>query len=245
MIRTIVAIVFIVLFLILSLPVWLVLQLIGLFSPESKAMASLAIIRWAFSAVLFITGTKITVKGKENIPEDRAVLYVANHRSIFDILINYVYMKRPTGFISKIEMKKVPIFNMWMKNIGCLFLDRNDIRQGMQTILKAVDSVKKGTSIFIFPEGTRSKVEGEFLPFKGGSFKIAEKSSCDVIPVTIVGSADIFEDHKPKVKKTHVIIEYGKPFVTRDMSKEEIKALPEAARQLIIETHERNKEEAV
>lgn len=245
MIRSILAILFIILFLVLSLPVWLILQLVGLFSQESKDMASLAIIRWAFSMVLFITATKITVKGEENIPDDRAVLYVSNHRSIFDILINYIYMKRPTGFISKVEMKKVPIFNMWMKNIGCLFLDRKDIRQGMQTILKAIDSVKKGTSIFIFPEGTRSKVEGEFLPFKGGSFKIAEKSLCDVIPVTIVGSGNIFEDHKPRVKKTHVTIEYGKPFVTKDMSREEIKALPESARQLIIDTYTRIKEEAV
>lgn len=242
MIRLIIALLVVVLYLVLTLPVLLVLWIVGLTDKTKKDMWSLHCIKFAFRMLLFVCGTKVDVIGEENIPTDRAVLYIGNHRSIFDILINYINMKRPSGFISKIEIKKVPIFNIWMKNIGCLFLDRDNIKQGMQTILDAVNSVKNGTSIFIFPEGTRSKVEGEFGQFKGGSFKIAEKSNCDIVPVSIVNSGAIFEDHKPFVKKTHVIVEYCKPIPTAGLDKEAKKALPDDVRNIIIEAYNRNRE---
>ena len=175
MLRLIIAGITVALFLILTLPVLFVLWIVGKFNMPAKDRASFAIIKWAFGLVLFICGTKLSVYGKENIPKDRSVLFVGNHRSIFDILILYVNAIKPTGIISKKEMDRVPIFNIWMRNIGCLFLDRDDIKQGLKVILTAVDKVKNGMSMAIFPEGTRCKTEGVFLPFKGGSFKIAEK----------------------------------------------------------------------
>ena len=112
-----------------------------------------------------------------------------------------------------------------MRNLHCLFLDRENIRQGMETILKGIEKLKSGISIFIFPEGTRNKVNDSFLPFHGGSFKLAEKSGCPIIPVSLNNTADIFEDHFPKIKKAHVIIEYGKPIVIKELPPENKKNL--------------------
>lgn len=243
MLRIIIAGIFVVLFLILSLPVLFVLWIVGLFNIQAKAEASHAIIKWAFSAVLVLTGTDITVYGRENIPDDGNVLFVGNHRSIFDILILYVNTKRPTGIISKKEMNKVPIFNIWMRNIGCLFLDREDIRQGLKTILAAVDLVKAGMCMAIFPEGTRNKEEGTFLPFKGGSFKIAEKSGCDVLPFTVIGSAAIFEDHKPKIKKAKVVLAFGEAIRTEGLKRDELKQIPELAREKVMDMYKEHVEE--
>ncbi len=240
MIRIIIAGIAVVLFLILTLPVLLVLWIVGRFNKGAKDRASQAIIKWAFKMVLFICGTKLTVYGRENVPDDRSVLFVGNHRSIFDILILYVNTKMPTGIISKKEMGKFPIFNIWMKNIGCLFLDRDDIKQGLKTILTAVDMVKNGMCMAIYPEGTRNKVEGSFLPFKGGSFKIAEKSGCDVIPFTVIGSAAIFEDHKPWIRKAKVVLSFGEPIKTEGLSRDEIKTIPERSRQAVIEMYEKH-----
>ena len=78
-----------------------------------------------------------------------------------------------------------------MKNLHCLFLDRKDIKQGLKTILEGIEKVKSGISICIFPEGTRNKVNDTFLPFHEGSFKIAEKSGCPIIPMSIYNSAAI------------------------------------------------------
>ncbi len=228
------------LFLVLTLPVLLILWIVGLKNPAARDKASQAIIQWAFRLLLFICGVKADVYGKENIPDDRSVLFVGNHRSIFDILLLYTNTKLPTGIIAKKEMDRLPIFNLWMRYIGCLFLDRDDIKQGLKTILTAIEKVKGGMCMAIFPEGTRNKVEGTFLPFKGGSFKIAEKSGCDVVPFTVIGAAAVFEDHKPWIKKAHVIICFGEPIHTKDMSKEELKHISDLARDKVIQMYEKN-----
>lgn len=242
MIRTVIVFLVAFLFLLFSIPLLLIEWIIGKFNPAAKDRSSLAIVKWAFRVLLFLSGTKVTVKGTENLPTDRSVLYVGNHQSYFDIIINYVYVSGITGFISKKEMNKVPSLRIWMRNVKCLFLDRDDLKQSMKIILTAIDYVKNGISIFIFPEGTRNKDdEDNLLPFKAGSFKIATKSGCDIIPVSINNSASVFEKHFPRIQKAHVVLEYGKPIQTKDLDKEQIKNLPETVRGKVIEMHESNK----
>ena len=242
MIRTIILFIIIVLFLVFSFPILIYEAILGKRNPAARDKSALAWAKWAFGIVLGICGTKVTVKGVENIPTDRSVLYICNHQSYFDIIINYMYVPTPTGFISKKEVEKVPSLRSWMRNLRCLFLDRDDIKQSLGIILKAIDYVKEGISIFIFPEGTRTKDEYEILPFKAGSFKIATKSGCEIVPVSINNSAAIFEKQFPKIKKAHVVLEYGKPISTKDLDKEQLKALHDRVRDEIIAMHDANKE---
>lgn len=238
MIRIIVAGLFVVLFLVLSIPVLIVEWIVGKFNQQAKDNSSMHIIQWAFRVVLKIAGTNLVAYGTENIPTDRSVLFVGNHRSIFDILILYVNVKKPTGIIAKKELGKVPLLKRWMYNIRCIFLDRDNIKEGLKMVLNAIEMVKSGINIAIFPEGTRNKDNGTFLPFKGGSFKIAEKSGCDVIPFAIINSAAIFEDQKPRLKKTKAIIVFGEPIKTAGLPKEELKLIPEKARDSVIALYE-------
>lgn len=242
MIRIILVASFVILFLIFSIPLLIAEWMIGKFNMELKNTSSLAIVNWAFRVCLFFAGTKITVIGEENVPKDTPVLYVGNHRSYFDILITYVRVPRPTGYIAKIEMLKWPLLVNWMKNLHCLFLDRSDIKQGLKTILTGIEKVKSGISICIFPEGTRNKTNDTFLEFHEGSFKIAEKTGCPIIPMTINNSADIFEDHLPKIRKTHVVLEYGKPIIIKELPKEDQKRLGIYTLAIIKETYFKNKE---
>ena len=199
MIRFIFVVLFVVLFLILSTPLMLVEWIIGKFNPGLKDRSSLAIVNWAFRWVIRLSGTKVIAIGEENIPTDTAVLYVGNHRSFFDVVLTYVRVPRPTGYIAKKEMLKWPLLNIWMKDLHCLFLDRQDIKAGLKTILQAIEKAKNGISICIFPEGTRNKNkdELELLPFHEGSFKIASKSGCAIIPMAMNNTAEIFEAHMP------------------------------------------------
>lgn len=242
MIRLILVALFIVLFLVLSIPVMLVEWIIGKFNQDLKDRSSLAIVLWAFRCIRFLCGTKVIALGEENIPKDTPVLYVGNHRSYFDVVLTYIRVPRPTGYIAKIEMKKVPLLNVWMKNLHCLFLDRNDIKQGLKTILAGVEKVKNGISICIFPEGTRNTVADTFLPFHEGSFKIAEKGKIPIIPMSIVNSADIYEDHLPFIKKTTVVIDYGKPIYLEELDKETKKSLGTYVSNIIQETYFKDKE---
>ncbi len=222
MIRIIVALIAIILFFTVSFFLILPVEwIIGKFNPKVKEESSLAIVKWAFRLVILISGCKPRVIGHENVPKDEAVLYICNHLSFFDIIITYTLVPGQTCYISKKE-NRVPVLAQYMKNIHCLFLDRKDIKQGMKVILTAIDYVKNGISVCIFPEGTRSRT-GELLPFKEGSFKIASKSGCKIIPVAISGSSAIFEDHFPLLKKGEVIVEYGKPFTIKELSPEDQK----------------------
>lgn len=242
MIRLVLVLLFVVLFLICSIPLLIIESLIGKFNMDVKNRSSLAIVNWAFRVCLLIAGVKVTVIGEENVPKDQPVLYVGNHRSYFDILITYVRVPRPTGYIAKKEILRIPLLRDWMKRLHCLFLDRKDIKQGMKTILEGIEKINSGISICIFPEGTRNKVNDTFLPFHEGSFKIAEKSGCPIIPMSINNAAAIFEDHIPKIKKAHVVLEYGKPIYMSEMTREEKKGIGAKVQEIIKETYFKNKE---
>ena len=243
MIRFIIDASFVVLFLILSIPLLIAEWIIGKFDQSLKDRCSLAIISWGFRQVERLSGTKVIVIGKENIPQDTAVLYVGNHRSFYDIILTYARMTTLTGFVSKKETLRYPLLSHWMRNLHCLFLDRDNIKEGLKTILEAIEKVKSGISIFIFPEGTRNKTNDSFLPFHAGSFKIAEKGNVPIIPVTLVNTAAIFEDHLPKVKKATVVIEYGKPVYLEELDKETRKHISTYVFQIISDTYFRNKNE--
>lgn len=241
MIRFILIVIFVVSFLIFFSPVMFVLWLISKKKPSIKDKASRAIIYRAFGVVRFIAGTKLVVLGKNNIPTDSAVLYVGNHRSYFDIILSYISVPGITGFIAKKEMNRYPLLRGWMRYIHCLFLDRDDIRQGMQTILTGIEKVKSGISIFVFPEGTRNKSDDEFLPFKAGSLKIAEKSGCPIVPVAINNSDEVFEKHLPRIYKTTVVIEFAPPIYPNQLDKEARKELPETVVNTIKAMYEKNR----
>ena len=241
MIRFIFVAATVILFLILSIPLMLVEFLIGKKNRHLRDVQSLAVIQCVFRLILRMAGVKITVKGRENVPTDQAVLYVGNHRSYFDILVGYVTVPSLTGFVAKKEMEKIPLLSTWMKYVYCLFLDREDPKQGMKTILQAIDYVKSGISICIFPEGTRNTGEElSLLPFKEGSFKIAEKAGCAIVPISLNNTAQIFEAHLPFVRKTHVVVEYGKPVYPKDLDKETRKHLAPYFEAIIKETIEKN-----
>lgn len=224
MLRFIFAVGFAVLYLIVGIPVLGIEYLIGKINPQKRDVSSLRMVQWAFRVIMKICGVKASVVGYENIPKNEAVLYVANHNSYFDIIITYSMCPGLTGYISKASIGKIPLLNVWMKRLYCLFMDRNDVKQSLKIILQAAEQIKNGISICIFPEGTRGD-SAEMMPFKSGSLKMAEKTGCPIVPIAIHNTRSIISDHFPVVCPAHVTIEYGKPIYTRDLPKEEKKAL--------------------
>ena len=242
MFRFILVVITLFLYLILGIPVLGTEWIISKFNQEAADYQCLRMVQAAFRFMLKIAGTEITVIGEERIP-DEPVLFIGNHRSYFDILLTYSRCKRLTGYVAKKEMEKIPLLSTWMKYLYCLFLDRHDPKQGMKTILTAIDYIKRGISICIFPEGTRNSGEElSLLPFKEGSFKIAEKTGCAIVPISLNNTAEMFEAHFPKIKKTHVVIEYGAPVYPKDLDKETRKHLAPYFEQIIKETIQKNVE---
>ena len=237
--RLIPAALYLLIFFIVSIPLFVMEKIIGCFSHHAMVSSSQRIVTFTFQIFLFICGVRRTVIGVENVPKDEPILYISNHRSYFDIPVAYTSVPTLTGFMAKKEIGKIPFLSTWMKFLQCLFLDRGDLRQGLKTILQGIDQVKAGYSIFISPEGTRSQGT-EMLPFKEGSFKISEKTNCAIIPVSISGTDDIFEKHKPWIHSTHAVIEYGKPIYPKELPKDQQKFLGAYVQEIIRQTLERN-----
>lgn len=232
MIRFLIILIVVTIFFILSLPAFLIEWTVGKLSPAAQEKSSRAVVRFAFGIVIFLSGVKVEYRGLENIPKDEPVMYAANHNSFFDVILNFNHLPGRIAFLAKKEFEKYFFLSIWMKFIKCLFLDRKDIKQGLKTILKAIEYEKDGVSMFVFPEGTRSK-DGNMIPFHEGSFKIATKTGCPIVPVAMTGTADIFENHLPAIKAEKVIIEYCKPIYVKEMSKDELKFIGESVQKII------------
>lgn len=221
--RFILVAIFLFFFLILSMPIHLVVWLIGKKDPLKKYRMSARIVGWAFKMELWNSGVKLHTIGAENIPENQACLYVSNHRSYFDILVTQRTIGHPVGFVAKIEMRKIPLLTWWMEDIGCIFLDRKDIKQGLKTVLLGVEHLKAGLSMMICPEGTRNQQE-EMLPFKDGSTKMAEKAKVPVVPMAIIGTDNLLENNGGcRIRKGEVKVIYGKPFYMSELEPEQKK----------------------
>lgn len=227
MIRAFLVISEIILFLLLGVPLLLIAYLISLFNRKAAGDMAQVIVQFVIRLILATTLAKVEVRGTHNIPGDQAVFFAGNHRSDFDIVIAYANTPKRFAFVAKAEMEKIPLLAQWMHLLHCVFLDRKDIKKGMQAILKGAEHIKQGTSMWIFPEGSRSKgiASNECDEFKGGSFKMAQKASSLIVPVAIHGSEKIFETQKPRIKTASVIIEYGEPIDMTQLSDEDKKKI--------------------
>ncbi len=187
--------------------------------------------KWA-KRLVKLSGSSVEVIGEENIPKDCSVLFVSNHQSNFDIPLMLGFINKPKAFIAKKELKRMPIINIWMKYLQCIFIDRGNIREALKSIKEGVKKLKSGYSIVVFPEGTRSK-DGTLGEFKPGSLRLGIKSGSPVVPITIKGSKDIMIKGSMIIKPADVKIIISQPIYTNDMSSKDSKELTERVKEVI------------
>jgi 1-acyl-sn-glycerol-3-phosphate acyltransferase len=192
------------------------LSLLGLKKPMAVYTYKIAQ-GWALS-VSWLSGCKLAVEGKENIPKKGGVCFVSNHGSIFDIIVALACIGRPFGFVAKKELIYIPLLDAWISILGGLFIDRKNPRKGLKTINKGIQRLKQGGAILVFPEGHRSRGEG-LLPFKPGSFKLASQSGVPVVPIAIKGSYDVYEKNNC-LNPVLVCVSFGTPIKMEDLPPE-------------------------
>lgn len=239
--RTILILICYLFFIIASIPLYLIAAILRIFSPMTSAKFAQAVARSAFYIVLFVSGAKKTVIGRDRIPKDTPVLYAANHRSFYDIILAYATVPNQTAFVSKKEIKNMPCVGLWMYFLNCLFMDRSDMKQQMGTIKACIEQVKQGYSIYIAPEGTRNATD-TLLPFKEGSLRIAHKTNCPIIPVCVVNTETLFEDVLPWIHSGKILIEYGEPIYLDTLSAEDKKHAGAYTQKIIEDMYKKNLE---
>ncbi len=215
------------------LPYYL-LRLIGLKKTAHSFM------RHASSAmgrmVIFGTGTKVEVYGKENLPEkllekQQRICLVANHQGLFDIPLIVGYLPVKSGFIAKKELAWIPFLNFWLFAVGSVLINRKSPHSAVQAIRAGVERIREGQPICIFPEGTRSR-SVQMGTFKPGSLKLALRSDATIIPVTIRNSFNMFEG-PGYLQPSKVFLHIHPPVETEQLSDEMQKSLAQRLQEVI------------
>ncbi len=207
---------------------------------EYKAYVDKQLYDW-LNPLIDMAGVNFEVKGRENIPENEPVIYTPNHSSMFDIPAIVLTTPKPPMFIAKKELSKIPVLKDWMWVIDCVFVDRKNKNSARSSLYDAIEMVKNGRSLVIFPEGTRSK-DGTLGEFKGGAMKIAMETGAKVVPVLIEGSRARLEE-TGNVTAGTVYVTFLEPIETKGLTKEDFFAMPEQIRGLIEAQRDKNKTE--
>lgn len=188
---------------------------------EQEVLVQKTVSDWA-SYMVDLMGCRkaeIVVNGKENIPDDIPVVFIGNHQSYLDIPVMLAYSGKRLSFMAKAEFQKIPVFSSWMKLLKCVFLVRESPHQSVLAMNEAVENVKNGCSMMIFPEGHRSKSDG-MKPFHPGSFKLAFRSGVPIVPVSLDGTWHLYEENgRPAPAK--VTVTFHKPVPTAGLTREQ------------------------
>ena len=206
--------------------------IIGIFSPYSK-YANGTIRLWA-RGVLWVSGIKMDVQGLENIDLDKPYIYIANHQSNFDILACVVAIPGTVRFVAKKELFRIPIFGLGMRMVGMILIDRGRSAEARRALDNAVDKVRQGVSLIIFPEGTRSQ-DGQIHKFKKGGFVLALNGKFDILPMSISGSRNIMEKHTLRLNKGRIKVHFLKAIPTENFTLEDRNQLVDYVREQIID----------
>lgn len=184
--------------------------------------------------LLWIGRAKLHVEGRENVDPKRPTIYVANHQSTLDIPVTLMALPVNFRYVAKSQLKWVPILGWYLWLAGHVFVDRGNRKQAISSLDKAARRIRKGTSIVMYPEGTRS--DGRILPFKKGPFALALKAGVAIVPVTIEGTARVMPKNSWKVSLGEdIYVKIGQPIDTSTYAPHERERLMRDVRNVIIQ----------
>jgi len=160
-----------------------------------------------------IAGVHVKVEGLENIQKNQTYIFAGNHVSQFDIFSFQGYFPHDFRWVAKKELFRIPVFGRAMQRTGFISIDRSHGRQALQSLNKAAEQIAAGTSVLIFPEGTRSR-DGRLQPFKTGAVMLAIKAGVPVVPIGFNGTYSVLPKGRLLAGSGDVVIRVGKPIPT-------------------------------
>ena len=179
---------------------------------------------WWARSICAAGGVVVTVTGTENLDFKKPYILAANHQSQFDIFALQGFLGIDFRWLAKKELFQVPIWGPAMRRAGYIPIDRSRGRQALKSISEAAQKIAAGTSVVIFPEGTRTK-DGKMQDFKAGAMVLAIKSGVDIVPVAIKGTYEILPKGKLLMNPGNVTIRVGNPIATKNRTSKDRHAL--------------------
>jgi len=148
---------------------------------------------------------RLSVSGQEHLPRQGAVIFMPNHQSNLDILALFAGLPVQFRWLAKKELFSIPLFGLAMRRTEYIPVDRSDRRAAIASISLAAQRIADGTSIILFPEGTRSP-DGNMLPFKKGGFMLALQAQVPIIPVALQGSRDALPKYSWRIRPGRITV---------------------------------------
>lgn len=196
--------------------------------------------RWWAQSILFVSRTKVTVQGLENIDPNKPYIYMPNHSSNFDIPVLLGHLPVQFRWLAKAELFKFPLFGYAMKRVGYISIDRSNRKSAFESLEQAAAAIRNGRSVLIFPEGTRSR-DNRIQEFKKGGFVLAIKSGVPIVPVIIHGTWQIMAKTGITIRPGNVLLEILQPIDTTAYPLNRKERLMDDLRQRMIEAYEAGK----
>jgi 1-acyl-sn-glycerol-3-phosphate acyltransferase len=186
---------------------------------------------WWARSICGASGVSVHTEGTENLQPGQPYIFAANHQSQFDIFALQGFLGIDFRWLAKKELFRVPVWGTAMRRAGYIRIDRSHGRQAIKSLEEAAQKIAQGTSVIIFPEGTRSR-DGKIQKFKSGAMLLAIKSGVPLVPVAITGTYDILPKGHLLIHPGKVTIRAGQPIETRgykSRDKNELAALLQEA----------------
>jgi len=180
--------------------------------------------------ILLVSGVRVKRRGLGNVDPSIPRIYMTNHQSYYDIFALLAYLPVQFKFIMKQELMRIPVLGQAMQRAGYIGIERKDPRKAFESLHEAVERIRQGASVLIFPEGTRSE-DGRLQPFKRGGFSLALRSGCDIVPVAVTGGYEIFPRGSFKVRKGVMSLAVGRPIGVRGHTRRTLPRLMEEVRE--------------
>jgi 1-acyl-sn-glycerol-3-phosphate acyltransferase len=184
--------------------------------------------------VLWAGGARLMVQGRYNVDPSRPTVYVSNHQSTADIPALLAALPVNVRFVAKEQLRWVPIVGWFLWLAGHIFVDRANTRKAIASLDKASKKIRGGTSIIVFPEGTRSP-DSRILPFKKGPFALALKAGVSICPVTVEGSSRVMPKRSWKITPGQISVKIGEPIDASQYSEQDRETLMRQVRDVIID----------
>jgi 1-acyl-sn-glycerol-3-phosphate acyltransferase len=172
---------------------------------------------WA-RQLLWIAGIRVTIQGLEHLAPDQSYIFMANHQSNFDIPVLLGRLPAQFRWLAKAELFKIPVFGPAMKGCGYISIDRSDRKRAFASLTRAAETIRAGTSVMIFPEGTRS-LDGQIKDFKKGGFVLSVDAGMPIVPILLKGTFEIMPKGRLMVRRRPVVMTICPPIETADYTR--------------------------
>ncbi len=194
-----------------------------LFGEKFRTISFFSIRIWAkvFSILTFI---RYEAEGNEHFKKHNAFIYVCNHTSFLDTPAMPLFLPGQFRPLGKTELGKIPVLGLIVKAV-CVMVDRSSVKSRNESIKKLSELIKRGISIFIFPEGTMNRTSQALKPFYDGAFRIAVETQTPILPIVILNAGKLFPPNSLAIRPGTIKVKIGPPLNTTGLTLDEVKEI--------------------